>query len=404
MTAGAAVALTMVLNTILGPPHGRHEINPSAWSRAYGPPQVAGILSSIAFSPNGKVLAVGASGGSQSGSQDKGTTYLLNVSSGKRIETLSPGGGAEAFSPDGAMLATAGGPHNSITYLRSMDSGDTIANLNDHHGSSVESVSFSPNGKCWPSTTGTASSTCGGFPAARGPRPCQAARARVSPPGGPNPNAVAFSPRGTMLAMGGSDGQVYLFDTATDRAPAPCPPQIIPVSRRWRSAHGGALLAASEMDGLTYVWNLDSGSRISLDDPDGAVIESVAFSPDSKWLAAGDLHRQHLPVEPGREKEPEQAGQDPGQPDQERSRLPRPGTRSIPWRSARTAARRHHRHERPHLPVAGALTVADTAAGLRSCLSPACRLPVRQISECGNDRMNEAGLNRCAARHVLGMS
>jgi WD40 repeat protein len=48
------------------------------------------------------------------------------------------------------------------------------------------------------------------------------------------------------------------------------------------------LLAASEMDGVTYVWNLDSGSRISLDDPDGSIIESVAFSPNGKWLATGD--------------------------------------------------------------------------------------------------------------------
>ena len=83
MTAARRSSLTMVLNTILGSPTGRHEINPSVWSRAFGPPQVAGILSSIAFSPNGKMLAVGASGGQKSGSQDKGTTYLLNVDSGK---------------------------------------------------------------------------------------------------------------------------------------------------------------------------------------------------------------------------------------------------------------------------------------------------------------------------------
>jgi WD40 repeat protein len=44
------------------------------------------------------------------------------------------------------------------------------------------------------------------------------------------------------------------------------------------------------MDGLTYVWNLDKHSRVSLDDPDGAVIESVAFSPNSKWLATSDLN------------------------------------------------------------------------------------------------------------------
>ena len=55
-------------------------------------------------------------------------------------------------------------------------------------------------------------------------------------------------------------------------------------------SQGGALLAASEMDGVTYVWNLDHRSRIALDDPDGQVIESVAFSPNGKWLATGDAN------------------------------------------------------------------------------------------------------------------
>src|SRR3984957_14286181 len=111
-TAGAAVALTLVLNTILVPAPGGHEIKPSVWSRAFVPPQVAGVLSYLAFSPSGDILAAGASGGLKFGSQAKGVTYLLNVSTGKRMQALPSGGGAEAFSPSGTMLATAGGSHN----------------------------------------------------------------------------------------------------------------------------------------------------------------------------------------------------------------------------------------------------------------------------------------------------
>ena len=288
---GAGVLVTAVvlfLNTLLGSPGNRHEISASAWSRAYGPPQVAGILSSVAFSPNGKVLAVGASGGLQSGSQTKGTTYVLNARSGKRIWTLSPGGGAEAFSADGAMLATAGGAHNSITSLWNVDSGNRIAFLNDHHGSSVQSVSFSPNGKMlaandkngvvnlWRLRGGP------GDPAVSGP-------GSVSPPGGPNVNTVAFSPQGTVLAMGGNDGQMYLFNTTGGSTTTLDTPDHSGVTSVAFSSDA-ALLAASEMDGVTYVWNLDSHSRrrISLADPDGLVIESVAFSPNGKWLATGD--------------------------------------------------------------------------------------------------------------------
>jgi serine/threonine-protein kinase len=283
-TAGAAIVLTMVLNTILVPAPGGREINPSAWSRAYGPPQVAGILSSVAFSPNGKVLAAGASGGRKSGSQAKGTTYLLNVDTGIRIQTLSPGGGAEAFSPGGAMLATAGGPHNNVICLWNVATGARIATLDDHHGSSVRSVSFSPDGKMLAATDRNGIVYLWRLP--RGLR-----TTAVSPPAsvslpGPNSDTVAFSPRGTRLAIGGSDGQVYLFSTANGTSPLSTPDGSGVTSVAF--SHRGTLLAASEMDGVTYVWNLDTGKRISLDDPDSSVIESVAFSPDSRWLATGD--------------------------------------------------------------------------------------------------------------------
>ncbi len=284
-TAGAVVVLTMILNTILAPTTNGPEINQLAWSRAYGPPQVDGILTSIAFSPNGKVLAAGASGG-QSGSQAQGTTYLLNVGSGNRTQKLRPGGGAEAFNPAGTMLATAGGPHNSAVYLWNANSGGWIATPNDPHGSDIESVSFSPDGKMLAANDKNGSVYLWQLP--RGPRTTTVSPpALVSPPGGANTNAVAFSRRGMTLALGGSDGQVYLFNPATFSTRSLSTPDSSGVTSVAFS-HGGALLAASEMDGVTYVWNLDSGSRISLTDPDGQVIESVAFSPNGKWLATGD--------------------------------------------------------------------------------------------------------------------
>ena len=298
---------------------------------------MAGILSSIAFSPNGRTLAAGASGGQNSGSQAKGTTYLLNVSSGKRIKTLSPGGGAEVFSPDGVMLATAGGPHNSATSLWNVASGDKIISLDDHHGSSVESVSFSPNGKMLAANDRNGVVYLWRLP--RGPRTTSVPTPGVAvPTGGANSDAVAFSPRGTMLAMGGSDGQAYLFNTATDAntrtLSTPDNSGITSVA----FSHGGALLAASEMDGVTYVWNLDSGSRISLDDPDGQIIESVAFSPDSRWLAAGDSNgNTYLWNLAAKKNERSRPGPWPTRPRAQPP--PRPGTRSIPWRSPRTAAR-----------------------------------------------------------------
>jgi serine/threonine protein kinase len=286
-TAGAAVVLTMVLNTILVPAPAHREISPSAWSRIYGPPQVAGILSAVAFSPDGKMLAAGASGGQKSGSQAKGATYLLNVRTGNLTKTLYSGGGAEAFSPSGMLLAAAGGPHNSVTCLWNADTGDKIATLNDHAGSSVDSVSFSPDGKMLATNDRNGVVYLWRLP--RGPRTTSVSRPGTVSPPGPNLDAVAFSPRGTTLAMGGSNGQVYLFNTNTDSTSSLSTPDGASITSVAFS-HGGALLAASEMGGVTYVWNRDNHSRISLDDPDGAIIESVAFSTNGEWLATGDAN------------------------------------------------------------------------------------------------------------------
>ena len=58
-----------------------------------------------------------AKAGPKREAQAEGTTYLWDVKTGLRIGKLSPGGGAEAFSPDGSILAAAGGPGNDTTYL-----------------------------------------------------------------------------------------------------------------------------------------------------------------------------------------------------------------------------------------------------------------------------------------------
>ncbi len=184
----------------------------------------------------------------------------------------------------------------------------------------------------------------------------------VTPPGGPNVNAVAFSPRGTILALGGNDGQTYLFDTATGSTTRTLgtPDNSAVTSVAFSS--GGALLAASKMDGMTYVWNLDTRSRISLADPDGSIIESVAFSPNGKWLATGDVEGHTYLWNLAAKKDPDQAGQGPDQPD-ERQR-PHGRERGL-FGGVRPAQQhaRYHRHERLHLPVAGALTLAIWAPG-----------------------------------------
>ena len=159
------VLTTVVTSKFLGSTASRRPTVPSAYShRVFGRPQ-AGILSSVAFSPDGRTLSAGATGGQKAGpkrgAQAAGTTYLWDVKTGARIEKLSPGGGAEAFSPNGSILATAGGPGNDTTYLWDVAAQRTIAVLSDHHGSSVEGWRSARTEGRSLSTTPTARSTCG---------------------------------------------------------------------------------------------------------------------------------------------------------------------------------------------------------------------------------------------------
>jgi eukaryotic-like serine/threonine-protein kinase len=172
-------------------------------------------------------------------------------------------------------------------YLWNVASRRMIATLDHGHGSSVESVAFSRDGKMLATNDRNGAVYLWRLP--RGLRTTTVPQpATVDPPPGTNSDAVAFSPHDTTLAMGGSDGQVYLFDSAkgsnTRSLYSPDDSGVTSVA----FSPDGALLAASELDGVTYIWNVNSGHRIALDGPDGSLIESVAFSPDGKWLATGD--------------------------------------------------------------------------------------------------------------------
>jgi WD40 repeat protein len=100
--------------------------------------------------------------------------------------------------------------------------------------------------------------------------------------------AIALSGDGGVLAAGGEDGLVYVWDTASRRL------------RLTLEAHtGGALscaispdgrrLATSAGDGRVRLWSLDSGEAIATWNEHLGGVWAVDISHDGQWVVSGGL-------------------------------------------------------------------------------------------------------------------
>jgi WD40 repeat protein len=263
-------------------------------------------LQSLAYSPDGRWLAVGQAKGVQ----------LWDAASGREVRTLTGPRDlvtAVAFSPDGQQVA-AGGREN-LLWLWDAQTGRCLHTLAGHTGS-VDSLAFTPDGtrlasagldrtvRFWEVGSGRE------LPALRRVlgRPIQLAFSpqgqtqallgadlelwdgagdqpprRVGPPG-LRPRAAAFSPDGALIAEAGGN-VVSVWDVKTGQARFSYFGHTGPVLGVAYSADGSRL-ASCGRDQTVRVWDGRTGHLLSTFKGHTAAVYGVAFAPDGLRVAS----------------------------------------------------------------------------------------------------------------------
>jgi WD40 repeat protein len=233
----------------------------------------AGWVRGVAFSPDGALLATA--------STDK-TARLWDPATGECVRTLTghaAGLRGVAFSPDGRLLATAS--MDSTAKVWDPATGECVGTLTGH-AEAVYGVAFSPDGqllatasddrttKLWDPATRDCLRTLTGHAAGL--------------------RGVAFSPDGRLLATASTDKTARLWDPATGEYLRTLVSRMAVVCGVTFSPDG-RLLATASMDNAARLWDPASGEWVGTLTGHAETVYGVAFSPDGQLLATASMDR-----------------------------------------------------------------------------------------------------------------
>lgn len=233
-----------------------------------------GMVQTIAFSPDGQVLAAGTK---------EGKIRLWRLTDGQLQEIITghiDSVWSIAFSPDGQTLAS--GSLDQKVRLWDVHTGQPHHILQGHTGA-VRSVAFSPDGRALAS--GSDDYTVRLWDVQTGQQ-----RHVLQEHTGPA-TSVTFSPDGRILASGSDDCVIRWWDVHTGQCQRILQEHTGPITSVTFSLDGQSL-ASGDINQTVYLWDVHTGLVRYILQGHIGWIYSVAFSPDGQTLASGGVDQK----------------------------------------------------------------------------------------------------------------
>jgi WD40 repeat protein len=237
-------------------------------------------VNSVAYSPDGKLLASGG---------DNKQVWIWNTASGTALRSFSgQSATAVAYCPDGRRLAFLTGPSvnfNKVIQVRDADSGNELFRLSHDAARNASAFAFAPDGKTLVSAEWSGGGILNEWDAATGRRLRRLGWSE------PYARGLAYDPDGTTLALfGGMSNQdlIRLWDVRRGKEIRAFG-RHLPVGYVAAAAFSpdGRLLASGGSDRNVRLWEGATGEQIFCFAGHSHAVAAVAFSPDGRFVASG---------------------------------------------------------------------------------------------------------------------